>query len=130
MNKAILFETEVNEKLKRITRKVTVIDAPAKEKEHLDFFYEKIGCELIDAVSFDAGELIVDDEGYYKANNPVFEYDLGNGYNVPLVGNIVAYKEVDNLGRTVWFDEKTDVDAMIAVIDILENGVLLGATNE
>lgn len=128
MNKAILFETELNKELKRITRKVTVIDAPAKEKEHLDFFYEKIGCKLIDTVSFDAGQFRVDDDGYFKANNPVFEYDLGNGYNIPLVGNIVAYKEVDNLGRTVWFNDATDMNKMMDVIDILEAGVLLGAT--
>ncbi len=58
----------------------------------------------------------------------MFEYDLGNGYNIPLVGNIVAYKEVDNLGRTVWFNDATDMNKMMDVIDILEAGVLLGAT--
>ncbi len=126
--KAIKLTTAIDHDIKRVIKKVTIIEAPKNESENLDFFYKEIGCNMIDAVSFDAGQFIVDDEGLITPNHPVFEYNLGNDYyKVPLAGNIVAYKEVDNLGRTVWFEDD-DVDGIMAVIDIMENAELKGVT--
>ena len=125
MKRAVVFKTWVDKEAKRVKRSVEVVMAPVKESEQLDFFYEKIECKMIDAVWAEEVQLIVDDEGLFKSKNPVFEYTFANGQKVQLAGNIVAYKEVDSKGATVWFDAD-DVEGINTAIDIFEGGELLG----
>ena len=128
LKRAVLFKCWVDEEAKRVKRSVEVVLAPTKEKEELDFFYKKIECTMIEAVFAEDMQLIIDEEGMYKQKNPVFKYTFKNGQEAQLAGNMVAYKSVDNLGRSVWFDAE-DVEAISDVIDMFEAGVLLGVTH-
>ncbi len=123
--KAILAQVRLSGKT--VTKKVSVIDAPEKESDNLDFYYNHLNCHTIDVVYTDEGDYFVDDNGLFAQNNPVFDY--GNG--VVIAGSILATNGVDSKGRTLFFDPSIDADfdKMMVIIDKLEKAELKGVTN-
>ena len=122
--KAILAQVRLSGKT--VTKKVSTIDAPEKEGDNLDFYYNHLNCHTIDVVYTDEGDFFVDDNGLLTSDNPVFDY--GNG--VVIAGNILVTKGVDSEGRTLFFDPSVDADfdKMMAIIDKLEKAELKGVT--
>ena len=120
MKKAIIGTWIVDHVNKRATQDIKIVDAPTKN--NLQFFYDQIGCKMIDVVSFEHFDAYVNDEGLLESGNIVAEY---NG--IPLAGNLVITKGIDTQGNTVWFDEH-DHKEMMAVTMVLERALLKGIT--
>lgn len=109
MKKALILRWLVNEETKTIIASISLTDAPDAEKDNLKFFYDKIECQMIDVVRFDGFDAFCDDEGLLTSGNAVIEYSHGD-FKVPIAGNLVFTNGVDNMGRTLWFDDRNPDD--------------------
>ncbi len=108
----------------RVKRDVQIVDVP--KDEHLAFYYEQIGCDVIDIVVNENGrDLICDDEGLLKSNNVIAEYPDGQ----TLAGNLVMVKGVGSEGETIFFDYEQDLDELLEGVHYLQAGELMGVTN-
>ena len=127
MKKAILVKITKDDVAMTINHYSELIDAPIDEKDNLDFLYKNIGCQMIDVVYFDKFEIFVDDEGLLKSGNCVYEYSSG-GFTVALAGSLIIAKGVDDEGRTLWFDEKEDIEALEETVNMLKSAEWKGMT--
>ncbi len=108
----------------RVKRDVQIVDVP--KDEHLAFYYEQIGCDVIDIVVNENGrDLICDDEGLLKSDNVIAEYPDGQ----TLAGNLVMVKGVGSEGETIFFDYEQDLDELLEGVHYLQAGELMGVTN-
>ena len=130
MNKAILLEWTIDEDTKSVSKRIRGLTPPKLEKNNLNFFYNEIGCEMIDVVRFDGFDIFVDDEGLLKKGNVVAEITWGE-FKVPLAGNLLITKGADDNGKTLWFDndELVDLTLMEKIVDMLDGCEFKGVTN-
>jgi len=104
-----------------LNRDIVVIEAPTDEKENLDFFYKHIDCNIMDGVYFDGFDVFCDDEGLFRTDNVVCEY---NG--AELAGNLVITAGCDSIGKTLWFDDVRDAKKILEIKAMLENAPFIG----
>lgn len=106
------------------TLRLKVVEVP-KDKTFFEFLYETIGCERVEIVYFDGYDAWVDEEGLYNSGSPVFKY--GNPA-VPLAGNLVFTKGIDDKGNTTFFDSDDDLDnqTLLKIIGMVSEARYVG----
>ena len=86
--------------------------------DNLNYFYEVIGCSMIDCVYLKGYDIWVDDEGLLKSGSIVGQWMVGDALLPPLAGNIVITKAADAEGNTVFFEEGDELPE-VNLINIL-----------
>lgn len=83
----------------------------------LEFYYENIGCDIIDIVRISRKTLIIcDDEGLLKRGNPIFSILLPNGEEFQIAGTFMIAKK--DGAKTVGFNSLSDVSKHLSNIKI------------
>lgn len=102
--------------------KIELVEVPT-DKTNLEFFYEQIGCKLVELVYMDGFDIWINEEGLYDSGSPVYGY--GNP-PAQLAGNLVITNGSDGQGETLFFDKDEDFIHIASIINLIKDAKFLG----
>lgn len=77
---------------------LSVVYSTENEQDNLDFYYHNLNCEIIDVVNYSPDiAIIIDDEGFLKSGQPIYELTDSKGNKMRLAGTLLfAQSHYDN----------------------------------
>lgn len=96
-----------------------------EKEKNLPFYYENIGCNLIEFVQIDREySLVVDEEGLLKSGNPAWEITLKKSLKpVHVVGRFILVKDIetdDGMISVGFADENEAMQHYSKLIDSIQ----------
>src|SRR5690625_3432329 len=97
--------------------KQTIVSKPT-ETIKLDFFYEQLGCRLIEVVSLGESILVIcDEEGLLVSQNPVFHlHNTKERNDIKIAGTFIIAKEGEDFDITSL--DAVDVKRLVNDLDV------------